>query len=627
MPTTTYPAWATPTDNVHSVTTDDQHDTEQDIHRLFAPHRHPVLNIAEPPADNSQPLVNPWLAPEPDAPSASNGNGNSSSSSKNGNSCKNGGTDHPAPLPTLNRQAHLNFLIKQIDPLPAPFVSFDTNRAWLLYWILHSYDLLSASLDPSGRARAITTLLSFQNRQTGGFGGGPNQLAHLMSTFAAVLALATIGGPGPAPSPADVEQGKSVEIGKGGWDDIDRAAMYRWMLSLKQPDGSFLVHENGEVDVRASYCVVSVAMLLGICTPQLVRGVGEFVASCQTYEGGLAAGSQPSYAYQPTEVGAVPYLADLGASRPQLGEAHGGYTFCALATHLALSRLPFCGEGPILPASLPLSVPAPAPARSHSQRTNSAGDLNVPLLLRWATSLQGLPIEGGGFRGRSNKLVDGCYGWFCGGGLFSVLTPVVQEYQQRQAPPAAKPEASLNGLDCLPALPTLHNAATDGSSDDSWQTEVSAYASDEVDTDLATLYDRVALQEYILVAAQAPKGGLRDKPGKRPDAYHTNYNLAGLSLAQHRVKPSAETRAALEAHWKGTTRGGGEAEEEEEEEEEWRKQCYLSGLSWTLDPKETVVVGEGDEGKRNNAVNPTHPIFTITFPKVKAIMDWAYGQM
>ena len=29
--------------------------------------------------------------------------------------------------------------------------------------------------------------------------------------------------------------------------------------------------------------------------------------------------------------------------------------------------------------------------------------------------MQGLPIELGGFRGRTNKLVDGCYSWWVGG--------------------------------------------------------------------------------------------------------------------------------------------------------------------------------------------------------------------
>lgn len=33
--------------------------------------------------------------------------------------------------------------------------------------------------------------------------------------------------------------------------------------------------------------------------------------------------------------------------------------------------------------------------------------------------------EGGGFRGRTNKLVDGCYGWWVGG-LFAVLEGLVR---------------------------------------------------------------------------------------------------------------------------------------------------------------------------------------------------------
>ena len=43
-----------------------------------------------------------------------------------------------------------------------------------------------------------------------------------------------------------------------------------------------------------------------------------------------------------------------------------------------------------------------------------------------------------------------------------------------------------------------------------------------------------ALQRYILLCAQQyPEGGLRDKPGKPRDYYHTCYNLGGLSVAQH----------------------------------------------------------------------------------------------
>jgi protein farnesyltransferase subunit beta len=53
-------------------------------------------------------------------------------------------------------------------------------------------------------------------------------------------------------------------------------------------------------------------------------------------------------------------------------------------------------------------------------------ELDLRGLMRWATSVQAMPIEGGGFRGRTNKLVDGCYSWWCGG-LFAVLGGLIAE--------------------------------------------------------------------------------------------------------------------------------------------------------------------------------------------------------
>lgn len=91
----------------------------------------------------------------------------------------------------------------------------------------------------------------------GGFGGGPGQAPHLLPTYAAVCALAVAGRPGPG----------------GGWDQIDRLVLsllheikaevgtrekiYKFFMSLKQPDGSFLVTHHAEVDVRC------VSMLIG----------------------------------------------------------------------------------------------------------------------------------------------------------------------------------------------------------------------------------------------------------------------------------------------------------------------------------------------------------------------------
>ena len=74
--------------------------------------------------------------------------------------------------------------------------------------------------------------------------------------------------------------------------------------------------------------------------------------------------------------------------------------------------------------------------------------------------------------------MDGCYSWWCGG-LFAILSAMLPGSEKKD------------------------------------------------------LFNRVALQEYVLIAAQAQQGGLRDKPGKGADAYHSCYNLSGLAAAQH----------------------------------------------------------------------------------------------
>ena len=47
------------------------------------------------------------------------------------------------------------------------------------------------------------------------------------------------------------------------------------------------------------------------------------------------------------------------------------------------------------------------------------------------------------------------------------------------------------------------------------------------------LFDHSALQEYLLICCQDPRGGLVDKPGKSRDFYHTCYTLSGLAVSQN----------------------------------------------------------------------------------------------
>lgn len=100
----------------------------------------------------------------------------------------------------------------------------------------------------------------------------------------------------------------------------------------------------------------------------------------QTYEGGI--GGEPG------------------------NEAHGGYTYCGLAA-LALAGCPQA--------------------------------LDLPCLLHWAAQRQGW-VEGG-FNGRTNKLVDGCYS-FWQGGVFPILQQLL-EVPQQQGDPVSQQQVGL----------------------------------------------------------------------------------------------------------------------------------------------------------------------------------------
>jgi protein farnesyltransferase subunit beta len=200
---------------------------------------------------------------------------------------------------------------------------------------------------------------------------------------------------------------------------------------MKQTDGGFTMAPGGEEDTRGAFCALVVLSLLNLPlelppdAPARTHGMtsfldklGDWISQCQNFEGGI--GASPGY------------------------EAHGAYTFCALGC-LAIMGSP-------------------------KETLNKY--LDVPSLVQWLSYRQCTPE--GGYCGRTNKLVDGCYSHWIGG-----------------------------------CWAIVEAAAGKG------------------------IWNRTALARYILSAAQAKKGGLIDKPGKRPDTYHTCYNLAGLSAAQH----------------------------------------------------------------------------------------------
>jgi protein farnesyltransferase subunit beta len=112
--------------------------------------------------------------------------------------------------------------------------------------------------------------------------------------------------------------------------------------------------------------------------------------------------------------------------------------------------------------------------------------------------MQGSEIELGGFRGRTNKLVDGCYAWWVGGSYNLLAALGVGETRKHQADQATEQDTDeWDDVDGSQPRFLLSNMLI----------EICIRYQDSI-------FNRKALQEYILYAAQHPAGGLRDKPPK-----------------------------------------------------------------------------------------------------------------
>lgn len=134
---------------------------------------------------------------------------------------------------------------------------------------------------------------------------------------------------------------------------VDQKAFYDFLMSCKNPDGSFSQFPGGETDLRCTFAALFIAWIINIITPELVAGLVEFTASCQNYEGGFSP---------------VPDC-----------EAHGGFTYCGIGIMHILNRM---------------------------------DAININKAIRYIADRQ-VPYAGG-FCGRTNKLVDSCYSWWIG---------------------------------------------------------------------------------------------------------------------------------------------------------------------------------------------------------------------
>lgn len=196
----------------------------------------------------------------------------------------------------LYRDKHVAYVLRALDWLPRSYQGLSASRPWICFWLLRALRALNAPLPHEVHGRVVRHLQNCWDEKEGAFAGGPGQIAHLASTYAAVAALAEAGG------------ANALSV-------IDVNALHAFLRRMRRPSGAFKVSACGETDVRAVYSAVAVASLTGIAArdPQLFAHTAAYVARLQAFDGGFGG-----------EVG---------------NEAHGGNSYCATAALVALGRL------------------------------------------------------------------------------------------------------------------------------------------------------------------------------------------------------------------------------------------------------------------------------------------------
>jgi protein farnesyltransferase subunit beta len=487
----------------------------------------------------------------------------------------------------LLRDAHAEYLNTIFRDAPhklrSSFVSLDSSHTWMIYWCLHGLDLMGqfqknhttsttttttpyshdADVDTNSTNHSRTTqrilrtiqscftttetvsiaqdivvsdpilshLLQQQTQPSpsdyphdisfhniaGGFGGGPHQLPHAATTYAAVMSLCILASSysTSSASASNNETNAALEYLLS-----IRTSLYVFFASLCNPtNGSFRMHLDGEMDVRATYCVYSVLHLLQMIPKSTTQKssiftnqqISNYVWSCQsTWEGGF--GGEPG------------------------AEAHGGYTYCAVAALYLFHQT----------------------QRQHG--TTSANTAmngaeicrKLELCSTWLRQRQ-MSYEGG-FSGRINKLVDGCYSFWQG-----AASVILQEHQKQERVTMTQPnEHNTDGNDdnMYDTIDESDPSILKNSKDPWISTEQGVAAkgveenfpNESLDCDPFNVY---MLKRYILLCTQDENGGLRDKPSKGRDFYHSCYCLSGLSIAQHyggRHKSSIDSEEDTRIH-------------------------------------------------------------------------------
>ncbi|XP_045216275.2 geranylgeranyl transferase type-1 subunit beta-like [Mercenaria mercenaria] len=261
------------------------------------------------------------------------------------------------------REKHIKFFQRCLQILPARYSSLDTSRMTIAFFAISGLDMLNA-LDTleKDKKNIIDWIYSLQvlpniqesNMNHCGFrgcssmgnpydskqakdSGIPYDGAHIAMTYTALATLLILGD---------------------DLSNVNREVILVALRNLQLQDGSFRpVCEPSENDMRFVYCASCICYMLNDWSGMDVDKAVGYIKNSLSYEGGVGQG---------------PYL-----------EAHGGSTFCAVASLVLMNKL-----------------------------DSALTDREVKCLKRWCIFRQQ-----SGFQGRPNKPIDTCYSFWVGATL------------------------------------------------------------------------------------------------------------------------------------------------------------------------------------------------------------------
>ena len=311
------------------------------------------------------------------------------------------------------------------------------------------------------------------------------------------------------------------------------------------------MHRGGEIDIRGCYCAFAVCHMLCLDVDALAEACSleRYVAACQSMEGGL--GGEPG------------------------NEAHGGYAFCGFAALVLAKRR----------AAVDAERLAGWASRMQGWMEGGfmgrTGKLVDGCYSMWQGGI--FPLLAAEDLNFSKKTVmksddDTAKAAVDAALAGETCTSIAAELEEIKALRVCAPEVEAEvavqsallqvtaATDAKAKLTRSHPsdmavfradvAMADEDESDAkavWESAEEHLASTACaaaklleryplqNNSIALLYDPLALQLWLLVCCQVTsidgksknRGGMRDKPGKHPDYYHTCYCLSGLSSAQH----------------------------------------------------------------------------------------------